>query len=478
MLNTVLDWINYTIDNTCEFLSKEQWSQSSIISSQEKREIEKIVKFTNSKLFGLYLLKAKSRRSDSSSALNHTDEVQIDLNVCYSVMLSISKNILIGHNQGVIFVIFQEVTSCDWIYFPKFNIYFSEAYATNKNVRDNIRLLSKFISRSIASRDTMEVSWRSSPSINGILVGNNRPYHYFYDTLIMAELLARENILYQYKTIEISGSRFLDLSSLFNIKNCDSIYADFLAINELTDREGLVFFKVGMSYHRFKKDRDVKLLVESVDKRVNAYCNDLFYSSSLHKTIIEKKRNGYYVLWLGISTEKRSLKNQVSIFTKLICHLSSFHKLCVVVDGLTASITDNNEAVPVENKYSVNDKIAFMDLKKACPMAFFISLLNSKASDKVGVAHLVDFHVCSGGTGSIWTSRLARANGVLHVSQAMYTSAKNSHIHHNSIFFPRELIEDFAEEGQGKSIFNVSYTINAVDFLSFFKKNYRVISSK
>lgn len=424
------------------------------IKQEIKVILGKVIKTVESIYFADKFLYDSKIHNSASFSLSGQDFLLC--NIYKSVMINNSINMLLCRVRDIDFIIAQHVTSCDFIYFPKFNFYYSISHSSNNTSIKHLKVLLGIV-------ENQKINKFNRSFVKGVLVSHARPYHFFYDTAIMVEYLYQRELLDTYNHYQIKNSDFLDFRNLYEVKEVFNKVLSPKEINALAENSNDIFFKVGVKYDHNNNNHEQLAL--SFDRRVTKYAKGKEQGSKLAKDIELLREESNFILWFGICSEKRSLENQVQLLLALVAQLSFYHKVVVVVDGWTAPNTKSSSDIKnIEEDYKVFDII-----KREIGDIQLISLIGSQSIHKIKVSQYVDFHVSSGATGSIWSSRFAKKPGVLHISQAFYPRMFE-HLHYNSLDFPNSLVVDNIEKV--KRVDFVSYKINKDDFLNFINTNY------
>ena len=386
----------------------------------------------------------------------HLTDLGIDskLTLCYSQMLNASTNLLIGEINRETFVISQHVSSCDFIFFPKINRVKLFCHANIDMVVDVISQLKNI---------TKAFEGKAYGSLGGLITSHGRPSHYFYDAILglieAVDYLETVSIGKKLHLYQIVHCNFADLE-FFQSEKFQHTPKPFgyNELNSLSNSTDQLFLKIGSFYDR---GNDVK-------RKKLAYYDEIFLkNSTLDKTvtyqnILKLKSAGYLVLWHGITTQKRRWIEQCeSIINlgKILC--DNGVKLCVVVDGWTCPLTPST----LDEKQIASDNVAFSEISEGLPATVHtVNVIGKPPAEKLSIASLVDFHITNGGTGSIYTSRMAKIPGILHISNKAKGMTEQS-IHYNSIFVPETLVTDIEVEGQRDDF--VSYSIAKKSFSDF-----------
>lgn len=391
------------------------------IKNSDRELVSEVIKTLSDKYFALQLLSDL----ENSSTLVLSNNEKTEYHIVASRMLSSRTNMLIGRVKDIFFFICQHVTSCDYIYFPKYRLYC-------KNAHSNPLLMEKDL-RVLLNKLTPDIDL-SPKKVTAIIVSHARPYHFFYDVAIMLEVLYKKDLLKNLKVYQIEGGNFLDPNQIYDL-HCDTKVMTFEELNK--ESQNRVLFKVGSNFTKFKED--FKRASEALDTRLVNTLSNQSKDDSCYVRAKQLKEKGYFILWISVATEKRSLENQVDLAVTTINTLSLYHNICVIVDGWTAinGVSGEQDYRNIALDSEVLDKI-----KKECSDSEFVSLIGATSEEKISVANLTDFHVTSGATGSMWPSRFAKKKGLMHSSLGFRSVCENSHLHYNSLFFPLDLIRD------------------------------------
>ena len=425
--------------------------------------IKNLIQSVSETFFASNFLKTSMEKNLPSFKLNSGEH-----SLCFihtSVMVNNSTNILIGSVHGVSFIIAQHVTSCDFIYFPKYNYIHIIAHSSIEAASNIVNLLTELIDENVYIRGT----GKYKALLKGIILSHGRPYHFFYDTAAMAHKLYEEKLLNGVPHFQMRNSNFIDFTELYGLQVSNHI-VKFDDVNKICKDGGNIFFKVGLGFK--KKEQEIVRLIENFDSYLVKPKSKLLSSNTLFDQVSRLKEVGYFILWFGISTDKRSLENQTEILSLLVVELEKYHKVCVVVDGWTFAdnSTSNN------HKLIESDLNVLQQLQTLAVDTKFVSLIGTESSKKIAIAQLVDFHVSSAGTGSLWPSRIARKKGVLHTSNAFREVSDKGHVHHNSTYMPECIITDISNDNA--KIDFISYKIDVDKAIDFIKLNYPILFTR
>lgn len=397
----------------------------------------------------------KNNTSSFTTILNDS----IICNVYFSIMINNGMNILIGKVHDIDFIIAQHVTSCDFIYFPQYNYIKIIAHSNLEKASNELLLLTKFLK---VHPSLLDINDSSQSALKGFILSHARPYHFFYDCAAMVHKLYENKLLEKLDHFQTINGNFIDFTELYDL-NVSNHVVNFNDLNHNSEIDGSIFFKVGLKFS--KENTQIVNLIRDFDSRLNMAVNKLQDTSTIYNEVLKLKKEGYFVLWFGISTDKRSLENQIELLNSLVVELKKYHNICVVIDGWT--VADSRK--PLNPKLIESDINVLKEIQSMVLDTEFISLIGETSATKIAVSTLIDFHVSSGATGSIWPARFGKKEGVFHNSQAFYKIQK-SHIRYRGIDYPNSMVQDVVEKV--KRIDYVSYNINESEFIEFIVNNY------
>ncbi|WP_201633927.1 hypothetical protein [Psychrobacter immobilis] len=393
-----------------------------------------------------------------SSAFTLFNRKDAECSVFLSYMINRNTNVILAEAEGMEFILIQHVTSCDFVYFPSINYLHPVAHFNLQTASNVIKNLVD-----IPNIQTLyEIAVKSKSHFQGLILSHGRPYHFFYETSILTQELYQQGLLGAVPHYQLAGGDFIDFTKLYGL-DVPNYVVDPKYLNNLSSSQQAIFFKVGAVYDR--TDSEIVNLTRQFEKQVVSSIDILDESKIIYNKVWQLKHEDYFVLWFGVSTEKRSLKNQVELVHIMISELKSYHKICVVVDGWTAP-NSNDSLNPVQAR---PDLEVFSKIKHSNPEIELISLIGANSSQKLAVSTIVDFHISSGATGSMWAARFGKKEGIFHNSQAFY-HVQDVHIHRRGLDFPNQFVKDVVEKVQ--RVDYTSYSIDKDDFLAFIKASY------
>ena len=222
----------------------------------------------------------------------------------------------------------------------------------------------------------------------GIRISHQRPYHFFYDQYINLFQLSK-CLQNAEKGITTDKDCFYPIE-LFGKK----------IIREYSDNAIFMLPTTISAWHRSD------LLKEAVTME-NAINMDIEKSSITFDQYD-------FVLWIGITGQKRSWIEQIDGYFQIVSRLSIALKTLVIIDGMTATHGDvltNNE------DHEVAEKL----IKKITPFADCVNIVGKDYKTKISYCKKIDAFIANAGTGSMVPLRFCKKPGVLHSNTKLFT---------------------------------------------------------
>jgi hypothetical protein len=174
-------------------------------------------------------------------------------------------------------------------------------------------------------------------------------------------------------------------------------------------------------------------------------------------------------LWLGLTSGKRALANEIELMVALVKMLVRQQDLKeIVIDGWTGSSMKGISIQDAPKAYSSHGE-EFEQMREAItresPEVKVRTLIGCCYEEKVREALSCDFFCSSAYTASILPSRFCALPGIVHTSNRGLAHLR-MHIHRRANFVPPELIEDLPFD-EGLHPLDTSYTIPVEPFLNW-----------
>lgn len=272
------------------------------------------------------------------------------------------------------------------------------------------------------------------------IVSCPRPWHFFYNFGSTLQML------HQYD-VSLSHLYYMKGGDFFNFTNFYDNLGHYCQVNQKTlDITSSSGFLLGTSFD--------SLTVEEHDRFGLTVREKILNSGVVKSNNLEE-----ITLWVGITSQKRKLVNQVDCLKATLLKLSNkFGTVKVLVDGWTSPITPSvGDFKQIENDHAV-----LQELIKECvgvSNVYFLSVIGLTAEEKMKRSLTSDVYVSNYASGSIYVSRFMRLNGVSHLNNDM---PRSHQIHYNNVEIPYNLVKDIEEEG--KTGHHISYEIDPEQF--------------
>lgn len=222
-------------------------------------------------------------------------------------------------------------------------------------------------------------------TVDGVVLSQTRPYHFLYDQMVnVFDLVESEDIPY--------SSFFIDDTVFFN--------------------------RVVGNKFKIKKEKGCYLFPTIQPHRYHGPVADSF-----HKKIMERcktyKYDADFVLWFGITGQKRSWIEQVEGCVEIVKRLlNDYETITLVVDGWTAYCDES--LVTLEDRYVLEEiEQKLLSFKNVD----VISLIDTDYDTKISYAKNIDFFIANSGSGSIIPHMFVGKKGVVHGKLRTFSKA-------------------------------------------------------
>lgn len=151
---------------------------------------------------------------------------------------------------------------------------------------------------------------------------------------------------------------------------------------------------------------------------VKVFEQHLLYSTiESHRRRIYFERPANLTLWIGISSGKRSLRNQVEVYTNILEEVSKeYGNIAVFIDGYTSTL-DGGEYVGSDKE--VCESI-MRGARKFSTGIEFCSVVGWNYPEKIAACWQSDCFISNAGTGSFVPARVVGKPGVLHSNKSLF----------------------------------------------------------
>lgn len=340
-------------------------------------------------------------------------------------------NFLFCYDGELTFIIYQNLSSIDGIYYPNNGIYYDfcvDSYSYAKCVIDYIL------------SDNFTQNFHDHKNEIAFLIGHNRPYHFMYDGMLGLETIHCQGIEINDSAnfYTLINEAFIDAPKVFNQKLSTTVI-DNKRLNEL-ENTGTLFIKLGCLFGLGGDNQQTLIKMSRLDKKIKAYSNE----KNIQKDTIRAKLTRHFpIIWVGVTGQKRSWVEQTNGYASLICELyKSFPGMAVVFDGWTSSLSPNSR----DEIESDKDRVVTCEIKKSIPSDITtVDLIGATIDQKIFIASIVDFGIVNYSTGSMNISRICGRPCISHMNNS-FKPIRAAHIHHNTYHIPDSLITDINPE--------------------------------
>jgi hypothetical protein len=230
-----------------------------------------------------------------------------------------------------------------------------------------------------------------------------------------------------------------------------SVY-DFREFDELSTNDNIFFIHVGSKgFYRGPLENR-----EAIDLMITEASKSDIDSATAFEVNVAKELD--LLIWIGITSQKRSWKEQINGYAHIINKLHvSYPKLGVVIDGWTSPLTPS----AADLKETASDqKVAAAIADRFTNGIKTFSVTGSNSVRKLAFAQEIDLFIANGGTGSLFVDRFARKKGVLHIANVARQVMRKTQMRFNSIEVPEIYVVDVNADSAPNPE-NVSYSIES-----------------
>lgn len=255
-------------------------------------------------------------------------------------------------------------------------------------------------------------------SFAGFLIGNSRPYHFFYDQLPLIFEIAGEEAQ---QVFQLSSHSFFSIQGLVAGSVRLVEYQDLNAA--LTRCNGFALM-VGRG-------------AELNPNHLEVFKNIRNWSLEKQLPTVDLSRH-FPVIWLGISVQKRIWKEQVEGLAYIIKELQArFPGLAVVFDGWTSPIKPT-----LYDQEQINqDRKVVQSILEQCTRLPNFDLIGASSMEKIAIAEQCDYYVTNWLQGSLHVDNIARKHGIGHFN-TRWAQFESIYRHNHCIRIADEYIVD------------------------------------
>lgn len=368
--------------------------------------------------------------------------------ICNQSFIVNGLNILVFQADAEYFFIAQHLHSADMVFFPKRNLVLLLA-GGHHDLSVFRALILTLIRQPEILRQINEKNARSQ--FLGIVVNDLTPYHFFYDILPALEELKQKSLLdYAGPIYALNGKEYLSIASLYGLSSAESSArpADLAAMQ---NKNGGFFLYVGAS-----STSKFDATIPKLDERLIEFSSSPSWSNVDTRADEELMGRGP-VIWIGISSFKRSWINQVEALRNTLCTLlGKYPSLFVIFDGMTSSVFSsvNKDDLTLADEAIVSEIVGSILEPNQ-----YLSMVGRTSLEKIQYAKIADLFIANYSTGSMYPARIHKKPGVAHLSKAMLPAVESMHVHFNTRLISGTEIEDIPDPSSPRIDF-VSYKVD------------------
>lgn len=282
----------------------------------------------------------------------------------------------------------------------------------------------------------------------GLLVKHPRPYHYIYEQLMSVSIIYNS----RHKFTNVISYNFEVSLSFFDLRD---VIPEAVPIS--SEHEDFYYLSPALSVRSDTSDfkfQDIESF--TFNSLVSKYTN-----SEMTVTLKEKYD---FIIWLGITGQKRGWVEQVEGYRLIIEKLKNHYgKVLVLVDGWTSFYSGKIK--------KISDDAVFNELSEGVSENItFLSMIGMPYSMKIDLCNVSNYFVCNGGSGSLIPVKFSKTNGYIHSNKSLYMFGRTGD--NNRIIYPR--LTDI-DELPSDEVQNTSYSIDPniimVDIISHINKS-------
>lgn len=273
-----------------------------------------------------------------------------------------------------------------WIFSQSENFINLIITPTNIYKIDNSNTRSIFSTlRELGSQDVSKISFYDT-NFAGFLMGQTRPYHYFYDHLKYFYAVGGKEILKNNQKTLCDGNTYFSPKFDYTSEKFNGVYL-FPSV-------------IGNNY--------LKASESKVIERINFNMENEIFNEAINNSINNTVIKDTLVIWFGITGQKRSWLQQAEGCIEIVTHLLFYFKnIKLIVDGWTAydgKLETNSEDEQVYEQINLG-------LKDKCEV---MSVIGKDYRSKIRICNQTDVFIVNSGAGAMVPLRFCKKNGVLH----------------------------------------------------------------
>jgi glycosyltransferase involved in cell wall biosynthesis len=261
---------------------------------------------------------------------------------------------------------------------------------------------------------------------SGAVLAQTRPYHFFYDGLYcLAHLALDDSIKTPIHVKSIQEKCFLDPSMIFSTNEFTFDTLNACSFNKQQSELKNEFYI--LACNQYYQSRSAEIINYLDEKIIDSSRHSKLKNSKPLESIFLKSN---FVLWIGISSEKRKVDNLLNKLKILIESIKNEKgiRLTICFDGRTFPLIPSEQ----DRLFANSEANLIRDIQKDFPEnTVFLNLAGAHSIDKLFIANKVDYFFCSFATDSLYVSRICKKEGFAYYP-ANAEAALGMHIHPNA----------------------------------------------
>lgn len=353
-------------------------------------------------------------------------------------------------SSEVIYVI-QYCYSAVGLYSPSCNL--SLAWSAWSNLRDWCRLINQY--SLLGFKGVYRYLNCDSRKFGSFLIGNSRPYHYYYDQFAVFEHLARTRngvvpllIMQKFAFAEPISS---DMKTVSYVEGHD-------AVNALNYREQTFSVLIG--------GRNSSVVGRPATEEIFGYVSEQSKNDFLNDTErlarVNKLRGRFPVVWVGISSQKRVWAEQESGLANIINRVADCFPACAVIfDGWTSPLRASMQDIAETE----SDRKLAARIREAIPEHVHCeSVIGATSAEKILFACAADCYVTNWLQGSLHIDNICRKTGVGHFN-TKWVEFDDKYYHHACLRIADEDIKNLSDDRADLVSYSIDWNIVYSRFL-------------
>lgn len=286
----------------------------------------------------------------------------------------------------------------------------------------------------VANADLLKSANLAAFRFSGYLIGNIRPYHYFYDQLYGLEWLVSKGLVPpSVRIYQTRANDYCEVSAAYGFEQAD-VHDEYTAINRALLSAGEYVLSPSMRFSSLRNEH----VLRQLDLRLRKHSIHGFQKG------LPLSRTAAPLIWVGVCSEKRSWVEAQDGLAQILCRIYDTHPGCgIILDGWTSAISPSGDSTQKLKKDMAFAKKLISSLP---PKVHIINLIGSRAMEKIYWAQKADFFIAHYATDTMYVSRICQIPGVTFGSTSTGPALEN-HVHHDLYAVPQEFVADLPSSG-------------------------------